>query len=482
MPNKSGDQSVMHKKHIARLERERKQSRMILYTFIGIVIAVILAIGYGYLYINYLQLKNPVAQVGETKILAGDFEARVRLQRQQLLGQYSMYKQYEQFGMDVKAQLDQIQGMLDSSESLGQSVLDQMVNEEIIRKEAAKRGITASDAEIQAKIEDSFSYYPKGTPTPSVTPTQFFTPTIPAEAFAIVTITPTSLPTLEATVTVEATAAATLAATDATATGAPQATATFAPTETATIAPTLTPNFTPTITSTSTPAPTATPYTKEGFDKRFKTSQERLMKLGFADNVYRSFFETQILEEKLKDVIAADVAHSEDQVWARHILVADEATALAVVEKLKNGEDFATLAKTLSTDTGSGANGGDLGWFGKGKMVPEFEFEAAAFALKKPGDFTTTPVKSHLGFHIIQLIAKQTRPLTADEYQTARDKAFTDWLATVRKGYDVKTYDLWKQHVPTEPNFVTIATEAANQQMTTVAEQKNATATPTVKP
>jgi parvulin-like peptidyl-prolyl isomerase len=171
------------------------------------------------------------------------------------------------------------------------------------------------------------------------------------------------------------------------------------------------------------------------------------------------------------------VAHTEPQVWARHILVADEATALNIIEKLKSGGDFAELAKVLSTDTGSGANGGDLGWFSSGAMVPEFE--TAALALEKPGDFTLTPVKSQFGFHIIQLIAKQDRPLTADQYTAAKTKAFTDWLTAAHDEYGVQIFDFWKERVPSEPNFITIATDSAVDQLTA---QAKVTETPTVTP
>ena len=118
-----------------------------------------------------------------------------------------------------------------------------------------------------------------------------------------------------------------------------------------------------------------------------------------------------------------------------------------------------------------------LGWFGTGAMVPEFE--TAAFALEKPGDYTTTPVQSQFGYHIIQLIAKQDRPLTAEQYDAAKNKAFTDWLAAAREEYGVEIFDLWKQYVPTEPNFVTMATDAAIAQKTALAEvTPEATATP----
>ena len=195
--------------------------------------------------------------------------------------------------------------------------------------------------------------------------------------------------------------------------------------------------------------------------------------LGLSEKDFLAFFEIQILEKKLIEEITADVPREETQVWARHILVADEASALSAIERLNSGEDFASLAKELSTDTGSGANGGDLGWFGSGQMVAEFE--AAAFALKNPGDYTNAPVQSQFGFHIIQLIAKQNRPLTAEQYDAARSKVYKDWLTSARETYGVETFDLWQQYVPTEPSVSSVATDIVR---TVTAEARNATKTP----
>ena len=448
MTNESGHKPALHKKHVARLQRESQQSRIILYAFIGILAAVVLLLGYGFLDVNYLQLQKPVAKVGDVEILVNQFEPRVRMQRQQLLGQYNMFKQYEQFGMDVQTQLTQIDTQLNSPEMVGQSVLDQLINEQLIRLEAEKRGITVSDAELVEAKQGSFSYYPNGTPTSVATPTEVIMPEVPAEAFKVVTITPTPTATLEptATATLEVSATATLAA---------EATATVAP--------------------TSTPEPTATPYTQQGFEKTFNESQSAMVKLGLKESDYLALFDIQILQTKVQEAITANVPSTAPQVWARHILVSDEATALSVIEKLKAGEDFATLAGEFSQD-GSAANGGDLNWFGTGAMVPEFE--TAAFALEKSGDYTLTPVQSQFGFHIIQLIAKQDRPLTAQQYQTAKDKAFQDWLTAAREEYGVETFDIWKEHVPAEPNFITLATEAVNAQNTASAEEAKGTAAP----
>lgn len=87
-----------------------------------------------------------------------------------------------------------------------------------------------------------------------------------------------------------------------------------------------------------------------------------------------------------------------DQVRASHILVKDEDTAKKIIAKLDKGEDFAKLAEEYSTDTASKAQGGDLGFFTAEEMVTEFS--DAAFALEK-GKYTTEPVKTSYGYHVI---------------------------------------------------------------------------------
>lgn len=102
----------------------------------------------------------------------------------------------------------------------------------------------------------------------------------------------------------------------------------------------------------------------------------------------------------------------EEEVHARHILVPEETQAKAALERLKKGEDFAKVAAELSKDPGSGKEGGDLGWFAKERMVPEFA--EAAFKLEK-GQLSE-PVKSQFGWHVIKLEDKRTKPLpTFDE-------------------------------------------------------------------
>lgn len=86
-----------------------------------------------------------------------------------------------------------------------------------------------------------------------------------------------------------------------------------------------------------------------------------------------------------------------DKIRCAHILVEKQSQALIVLERLKKGEDFAKIAQEVSQD-GSRRRGGDLGWFGRGVMVREFE--QAAFALQK-GQISE-PVKTQFGYHIIK--------------------------------------------------------------------------------
>ena len=95
-----------------------------------------------------------------------------------------------------------------------------------------------------------------------------------------------------------------------------------------------------------------------------------------------------------------------EQVHARHILVKTEDEAKAVIKALDEGKKFADLAKEKSTDPNK-SDGGDLGYFTKGQMVPEFE--TAAFALSK-GQYSKTPVKTQFGYHVILVEDKRDAP------------------------------------------------------------------------
>ena len=131
--------------------------------------------------------------------------------------------------------------------------------------------------------------------------------------------------------------------------------------------------------------------------------------------------------------------YSTTTIKARHILVKDEAKAHELQAQLKQAPDqFAELAKANSADTASARKGGDLGFFGRGRMVPEFE--VAAFALKSPGEISEV-VKTPYGYHIIQLeerrdgdqrpfdqVKEQIRATLRNEAMQDKTKAYYDQL------------------------------------------------------
>ncbi len=461
MADNRAPKPVVHtRKHLARLERERRQTRLILISFVGILVVSAGLLVYGWLDVNYFQLQKPVARVGNVEITSAEFQTRAKVQREGLLNTYQQYYIYQQYGIDVSTQLQQIQSQLDNAQALGQSVIDAMVNEELIRQESAKRGITVSDQEVEDAIQSAENYFPNGTPTPTITPTPVTLPTDSPDILKYITATseftavPSSTPTSTAAASpVPSTTASVqdLSGTPPASTATPTATLEPTATATATFPPT------PTLSGSPTPSPTATAYTLEGFQQQYADKLKHFAKYGLTEAQYRELFRTDLLRQKLYDQVTKDVPRVEEQVRARHILVADEVEALNIIESLKHGEDFGEIAAKRSQDTGTAAQGGDLGWFGRGAMVAPFE--EAAFSLKV-GEISQ-PVKSDFGWHVIQVIAREERPLDASAYKSATDKVFNDFLTSLRDTYKVETFDLWKSVVPTIPSFESLATEAA---------------------
>ena len=420
---------IVTKKHIARLERERQQVRLIRAIAIGGVLIVVILLAYGYLDLNVFRLQKPVAEVNGEVITTRAWQERVRFQRVNLLNLYNTYVFYQQnFGMDTTQQQQEVSFYLQTPEALGQQIIDQMIDEALIRQEAEKRGITVSEEEIQKEIQNEYGFFPNGTPSPTTTPTEFLTPTLSPEQLTIypATSTPTEAPTSTAAPT-----------------NTPDWSVTKTPTATA--APP-TPTFVPEL-----PTATATPFTEEGFNEQYSTTLDEFKTYNVSESTLRSVYENKLLRAKLLEELAKDTPRTEEQVWARHILVEDESALDTVRSLLATGTDFAEVAKKYSKDTGSGAMGGDLGWAPRSKYVTEFADAAFSQEIGEIGE----PVKSEFGYHIIQVIDRQERPLDASGYDQKRQAALTDWLTKTRadatEAGTLITYETWKAIVPTEP-------------------------------
>jgi parvulin-like peptidyl-prolyl isomerase len=513
-------QREMTRKEQLLRHRDRERHKK-LYTFVGIALGLALAfVLIGVVY-QFLFLPNSAAaKVGDVSISTAEFQRRARFESSALQNQLLRLQQLEQqFGGQgfFQTQIAQIQATLASPFSLGTQALDGMIEDIVIAREAAARGITVTDEEVGEALREEV-----------------------ANAQGLVT---------------EAQAAAT-----ATAGVAATATASqWTPTPTTAVDPSAAITETAALPTPEAPPPAAVITETTLTEGMSALEQSLAASSGLSIGEYRAIIRSRLLRDKLSEVIGSEeVVGTEEQVHARHILlsVADptptpaapltrtetltgevdsgvsvtstgdltetapvassagvttsgpmtseaaattpvtatavatatggvtstntvtathsvtgtanvtastgitaagdvtgisnvtdtmavtgtaaitgtrgpypDAEALALANELRNrilaGEDFAALAGAYSDDTGSGANGGDLGWFGKGRMVAPFE--EAAFSL--PVGEVSKPVKTDFGYHLIEVIEKDpARAKDEAQLQQERAQAFQTWL------------------------------------------------------
>ncbi|MDK9698027.1 MAG: peptidylprolyl isomerase [Siculibacillus sp.] len=158
----------------------------------------------------------------------------------------------------------------------------------------------------------------------------------------------------------------------------------------------------------------ATAATKAGLDQSdaFKARMDQVRTQLLIAEFLKAKVETAITEEVIKARYDKDVKAFDppEEIQARHILVKTEDEAKKIIADLAKGGDFAAIAKEKSEDPGSATQGGDLGFFAPGDMVPEFETAAKTLAV---GEVTKAPVKSQFGWHVIKLEGKRKQPVPA---------------------------------------------------------------------
>ena len=177
------------RKQLSRAERDARQSRNVLLIVGGIVAALALILGYGFLRENVLILTEPVANVNGEQISTRDFQNRVRLARLTLQQQV---QRSVSLGDQQSAQ--QYQQQLDDPASLGAQVLSGMVDELLLKQGAAEFGVSVSPEEVQTFLEEDLGYL-KNPPTPAPTRTPQPTPTVTAPITQTPTPTSTPFPT-----------------------------------------------------------------------------------------------------------------------------------------------------------------------------------------------------------------------------------------------------------------------------------------------
>jgi parvulin-like peptidyl-prolyl isomerase len=362
------------KKEIRLGKKAQRQRRMVLIGVGVVAFTIIVLLSFGFYQEYIAKPAEPVAIVGGVPIRTDTYQKMVRYVRFNLKNQIARLRDQlsrldpnDQFMSQYYQQsIEQLESQLADLQTLGQQVLDDLIDEELIRQEAARRGIMVTPEEVQLEIETQFGYE-RNPPTPTPTPI--------------------------------------------------------------------------TTTATITPTPTIAPMTQAQFQELYATTLKALReRAGFSEADFRRIFEAMLLREKLQEAMGREVPTIAEQVHARQIQVKteeqaqaimtlleediDEASALSallvlladeeeikteeeirtekdpqkLLAQLKDSEDpFAFLAQSFSKDTGTKDEGGDLGWFSKDRMVPEFE----EVAFSTPAGEISEPVETQFGWHVI---------------------------------------------------------------------------------
>ncbi len=391
-----------------RVEQEKRYNQAISITTF-VVVGLVLVVTIAGILINTVFIPNStIVTIDGQEIKTSDFQNRVQMERDRLVNEYNSIQSYAYQLTDPTQQqtylyyLSQIEAQLEP-DSLGESVINQMVDEFLILKEAESRGITVTDEELDEYYYGLFGYYPDGVPTAEVSevrPTSTMSPT----QLALITPAP----------------------------GAEEASGAV---------------------TTVGDQPQPTSVSQEDFETSQEGYLDRMKPYGVDEAYFRNLIRIQLFRDKLNDDLAKGItAPLEEKVWARHILVEDLETAETLLDELNNGGDFGEMAAEYNPDSTS-ANGGDLGWFGRGQMIPEFE--DAAFN-GEVGEIVG-PVETQFGFHLIQIVGKEELPADQTTIDNLVFAALTDVLNAAKENADIVFADNWIDRTPTEPDIIHMA-------------------------
>jgi parvulin-like peptidyl-prolyl isomerase len=379
---------------------------------LGIVVLIIFAI---LLYNVAIVPGSVVADVNGTTITAQEFRDRYQFERAQVTQQLqSLEQQADLFGMEFEQLLQQapystLWAEYNSPDQLGQRVIDEMVEDVLIAQGATEAQIAVDDEMVETRIQDFFGFDPTqvasiglegtATPDPTATPTPFVSPTPSPTAIASPTVSLTATASADATQT-----------------------------------------------------PTVVPSPTQSQDEAIAQHAIRVMNyrsnLEAYPGVTSASIDAFFQRETLRDAFSKHLAGSTENILyadVRHILVDTEERALEIIAALENGESFAELAAAVSTDTGSGARGGELGMAPVSNYVDEFA-EAVTNALI--GEIVG-PVESTFGFHVLQVRSREEREASENEQSSLRSGALQRWLDDTRtsEATNIQVFD-WVSYLP----------------------------------
>ncbi len=400
------------RRQIARSRREQEQLRLIYIGLTVVAALVIMVLAFGLYQTFVAEPSAPVAVVNGEEITTRAYQDRVRYERFLLEEQYQqVLQQQAQLAQSGNEQLAEL--LVPQYQQLANQILQQrsivdretvntMIDDKLVEAETAVRGITVSEDEVTEYINRFLAGRLGGLTAQSASATS----TARAEASATAALwTPTP---------------------------------TFTPSPTITFTEAITPTPTPADTPTPAPTPTLNVIGNDTLGTEYTNWLNTLAENTDVDEAtYRQIMRTVVLRDKLLEALGEEIPTAEEQAHARHILVETEDEAQAVIERLEAGEDFADLAAELSTDPGSAADGGDLGFVPRGRFVDPVD--EVVFTL--PIGEVSEPIQSQFGWHIVEVLEREVRDLSPQDYLQKQRLALNEWLSDTRVEADIE--DFW---------------------------------------
>ncbi|MDX1614301.1 MAG: SurA N-terminal domain-containing protein [Candidatus Promineifilaceae bacterium] len=416
----TAEEQRQSRKEILLARRHRRQTRQIRLAIGAVVALIVLVFIVGIINETVIKPAQPVAVVNDEEIILRDWQERVRFQRAQLV--LSIEELAEALNQDI-GQVQQFAGqqinLLLEPETLGQLVLDEMIDETIIRQAAQERDITVSEEEVQTEIERNFNYFGGAGPTPQPTATQ----------------TPIPTPSLT-------------------------------PVPTTVITPgvaTATPFPTPTLGPTATPLPTATPVSEAAFQEQYEDTVERFENLGVDEEEFREVVRAQLYQQQFREELAASegLPTEAEQAGFFYLTFDDLEEAESALAQIES-QDFVTVwneIRSLPPEEAlyGSATARELIWRTQQDIANFLSSEIAAtvftLPLEEPSDIIVEEAATEDEtdtFYLVYVTGREVRPLSEREIENAKAQLLQTWLDG-RRVTGVETFERWRVNVPRVP-------------------------------